>query len=200
MTVPEEPQESDVPYRPDGPAVSEVPDSLGLPSTPVVPSARPKPAPIAARQASPGLTAAGVVVIVFGASLFGLLIDVFTGDGVGWLFGIVFIVVSAYAAFQVRRSDIAAGVIVPPLVFAALVVPEMIIASPGELLTKVVNGLNALLDNGPMLWIGSGLTVLIVSWRVWQHRQSQQRRLRPAPSGPGAAPAAARTADAPPPS
>ena len=180
-----------------------VPDSPDVPAGPVVPTARPRPAPVAARQASPGLTAAGVVVIVFGASLFGLLIDVFTGDGVGWLFGIVFIVVSAYAAFQVRRSDIAAGVIVPPLVFAALVVPEMIIASPGELLTKVVNGLNALLDNGPMLWIGSGLTVLIVSWRVWRDRQARRSRLgppRPAPSGPVAAPSAARTADAPPPS
>lgn len=188
---------------PDAP---DVPDPLGLPinplvpSTPAVPSARPRPAPVAARQSSPGLTAAGVVVIVFGASLFGLLIDVFTGDGVGWLFGIVFILVSAYAALQVRRSDIAAGVIVPPLVFAALVVPEMIIASPGELLTKVVNGLNALLDNGPMLWIGSGVTVLIVSGRVWRDRQSGKGQVRPSPSAPAAAPVAARTADAPPPS
>ena len=173
--------------------------------------------------ASPGLTAPGVVVIVFAASVFALLIDVFTGNGIGWIFGAVFIAASGYAALQVRRADVAAAMIAPPLVFAVLVVGDKIISSPGELLTKVVAGMNGLLDDGPMLWIGSGLTVVIVAYRLWQERHqraswspapsrpapyspqtspqtSSPMPSSPAPSGPAAAPEAARTADAPPPS
>jgi hypothetical protein len=170
-----------------------------------------------------GLTAPGVAVIVFAASLFGLLIDVFTGNGVGWIFGVVFIAASGYSALQARRIDVAAAMIAPPLVFALLVVGYKIISSPGELLTKVVAGMNGLLDDGPMLWIGSGLTVLIVAYRLWQERRqraswspapsrpapsspqttpqtSSPMPSSPAPSGPAAAPEAARTTDAPPPS
>jgi hypothetical protein len=132
-------------------------------------------------------------VIVFAASLFGLLVDVFTGNGVGWIFGVVFIVASGYAALQVRRADRAAAVIAPPLVFAVLILSDKTIASPGGLLTKVVAAMNGLLDDGPMLWIGCALTVLIIGYRVWQDRRV------PSPSGRASAPEEARTTDAPPP-
>jgi hypothetical protein len=172
-----------------------------VPSAAVPSAAVPSAAVRSARAARPaqapaggtaGLTAAGVVVIVFAGSLVGMLLDVFTGGGVGWLFGVFFIVSSAYAAMQVRRSDRAAAVIAPPLVFAVLVMADKFIGSPGQLLSKAVSGVNALLDYGPMLWIGSGLTVLIIGFKVWQERR--------APSGRVAAPVAARTEGAPPPS
>ncbi len=143
---------------------------------------------------APGLTAPGVTVIVFAGSLVGMLLDVFTGAGVGWLFGVVFIASSAYAALQVRRADRAAAIIAPPLVFAVLVMSDKFIGSTGDMVAKSVGALNALLDYGPMLWIGSGLTVVIVGFKMWQ-----ERRLR-ATSSHVEAPAAARTADAPPPS
>ncbi len=123
-----------------------------------------------------------------------MLLDVFTGGGVGWLFGVVFIATSAYAAFQVRRSDRAAALIAPPLVFAVLVMTDKFVGTAGDLVAKAVGALNGLLDYGPMLWIGSGLTFVIIGFMVWRER----RRL--ATSGHVAAPAAAQTADAPPPS
>ena len=143
---------------------------------------------------SPGLTAPGVVVVVFAGSLVGLLLDVFTGAGVGWLFGVFFIASSGYAALQVRRADRIAAVIAPPLVFAVLVMADKFIGSTGDVFAKSVGALNSLLDYGPMLWIGSGLAVVIIGFRWWQDRRPH------APSGPGAAPEATRTADAPPPS
>jgi hypothetical protein len=120
-----------------------------------------------------------VVVIVFASSLFGLLIDVFTGNGVGWIFGVVFIAASCYAAFQVRRADVGAAIITPPLVFALLVMTNQLLASPGPLLTKVVAGMNGLLDDGPMLWIGAGLAVVIVVYRVWQERRPPRQAAAP---------------------
>jgi|GEM_PF-2941166 len=142
---------------------------------------------------SPGLTAPGVAVVVVAGSLVGLLLDVFTGAGVGWLFGVFFIASSAYAALQVRRSDRVAAIIAPPLVFAALVMADKFIGSTGDLFAKSVGALNSLLDYGPMLWIGSGLAVVIVGFRMWQERRPRWL------SGPGAAPEATRTADVPPP-
>ena len=133
-------------------------------------------------------------MIVFAGSLVGMLLDVFTGSGVGWLFGVTFIASSAYAAFQVRRVDRAAAIIVPPLVFAVLVMADKFIGSTGDMVAKSVGAINALLDYGPMLWIGSGLTVLIVGFTVWRERRPR------AASGHVAAPGAERTTDAPPPS
>jgi hypothetical protein len=133
-------------------------------------------------------------VVVFAGSLVGLLLDVFTGAGIGWLFGVFFILSSAYAALQVRGVDRAAAVIAPPLVFAVLVMADKFIGSTGDAFAKSVGALNSLLDYGPMLWIGSGLSVVIVGFRMWQERRPRVT------SGPGAAPQATRTADAPPPS
>lgn len=113
-----------------------------------------------------------MVVIVFAASVFALVIDVFTGNGVGWIFGGIFILASVYAALQVRRADMAAATIAPPLVFAVLVVGYEFFTTTGDLLAKSVGGMNGLLDDGPMLWIGTGLAVLIVVYRVWQVRRS----------------------------
>lgn len=118
-----------------------------------------------------GLTAPGVVVIIFAGSLVGLLLSVFTGGGIGWLFGGMFIASSAYAAFQVRRSDRVAAVIAPPLVFAVLVMADRFVGTTGDALGKSVGALNALLDYGPMLWIGSGVAVVIVLVRAWQDRR-----------------------------
>ncbi len=135
-----------------------------------------------------------MTVIVFAGSLVGMLLDVFTGGGVGWLFGVVFIASSAYAAFQVRRADRAAAVIAPPLVFAVLVMADKFIGSTGDVVAKSVGALNSLLDYGPMLWIGSGLSLLIVGFTMWRERRPRET------SGRDAAPEAGQREGAPPPS
>ncbi len=123
--------------------------------------------PAAATTGSPGLTAPGVVVVVGAVSLVAMLVDTFTGGGVGWLFGALFVLVSGYAALQVRRQDLVWAVIVPPLVFALLVCGHAAYTTGGDTVTKVVAMMNSLLDYGPMLWIGTGLAAAIAAWRRW---------------------------------
>ena len=118
-----------------------------------------------------GLTATGVAVVVLALSLVGLLVDAFTGGGIGWLFGACFVASSAYAAAQVRQRDLVWAVIDPPLVFALLVMLYALATKAGDLLNKAVSGLNNLLDYGPMLWVGTGLAAAIAGYRFWTFRR-----------------------------
>lgn len=119
-------------------------------------------------SAEAGLTAPGVFVVVGAVSLVAMVVDTFVGSGVGWLFGGFFVAVSGYAALQVRRSDLVWAVIAPPLVFAVLVCTHAFWTTTGDLLPRVVALGNALFDQGPILWIGTGLAAGIVAWRYWR--------------------------------
>ena len=132
------------------------------------------PAPESPRtySAAPGLTTPGVYVVVLAGSLVGLLIDVFTGGGVGWIFGIVFIAVSAYAALEVRTSDRLAAVTAPPLVFALLLLLDNLAVTSGDLVTRLANTANDLLKYGPMLWIGVAVSAAIIGAQAWLARRS----------------------------
>jgi hypothetical protein len=133
-------------------------------------SVRPQPRP--GKGARPltesGLTAPGVFVVVGAVSLVAMIVDTFVGSGVGWLFGGFFVAVSGYAALQVRRTDLLWAVIAPPLVFAVLVCGHASWTTTGDLLPRVVALGNALFDQGPILWIGTGLAAGIVAWRYWR--------------------------------
>ena len=118
--------------------------------------------------AEAGLTAPGVFVVVGAVSLVAMVLDTFTGGGVGWLFGGLFVAVSGYAALQVRRSDLVWALIAPPLVFAVLVCGHAFWTTTGDLLPRLVALGNALFDLGPMLWVGTGLAAVIVGWRYWR--------------------------------
>ena len=154
--------------------VPPVPLSVGRPSSrPLsappsvpVPALSPRPVP----QGSPGITVSGVAVVIFAVSLVGMLVDVFTGGGIGWLFGGFFVAACCYTAAQVRRSDLVWAVVVPPLVFAVLVVAHGVFTATGGLLGQVVAGMNGLLDDGPMLWVGTGAAAVIAVWRRWGGR------------------------------
>jgi len=131
------------------------------------------PAPDSPRihPAAAGLTAPGVYVVVLAGSLVGLLIDAFTGGGIGWIFGFVFIASSAYAALEVRQGDRFAAVTAPPLVFALLLFLDNLAAANGDLLTRVANAANDLLKYGPMLWIGVGVAAAIIGAKAWLARR-----------------------------
>jgi len=121
-----------------------------------------------------GLTAPGVAVVVLAVSLVAMLVDAFTGGGIGWLFGGCFVAASAYAAAQVRQSDLIWAVIDPPLVFALLIGAYTVATKPGGYLTKSVDVLNSLLDYGPMLWLGTGVAAAIVGYRYWTVRRARR--------------------------
>ena len=131
------------------------------------------PAPESPRIHTPpaGLTTPGVYVVVLAGSLVGLLIDVFTGGGIGWIFGLVFIASSAYAALEVRTSDRLAAVTAPPLVFALLLFLDNLASAGGDLVTRVANAANDLLKYGPMLGIGVAVAAVIIGARAWLARR-----------------------------
>jgi hypothetical protein len=118
-----------------------------------------------------GLTAPGVVVVVLAGSLVGLLLDTFTGGDLGWVFGSLFALSCVYAALQVRRSDLAAAAITPPLVFAALLLVHSLVGGSGGLRTQVIEAMVNLIDLAPKLWLGTGLAVTIVLVRWWRQRR-----------------------------
>jgi hypothetical protein len=125
-----------------------------------------------ARSAGPaGLTAAGVAVVVFVGSLVGMLIGAVTVGALSWIFSVFFVAVTGYAAYQVRRSDIAAALIVPPLAYAVLVTGHEFVTETGSLVDKVAFALNEMLNVAPTLWIAFGLAVLVVAYRIWRGRQ-----------------------------
>jgi hypothetical protein len=121
-------------------------------------------------QPAVGLSAAGVVVIVLAGSTVGMIIDAVTGGGIGWIFGAFFILSSLYAALQVRTRDRLSAAIVPPLVFALLILVNGV-ANGGGLATIAVKTANDLLTYGPMLWIGTGLACAVVGYRTWRLRR-----------------------------
>lgn len=123
------------------------------------PAARGRP------QGSPGLTVPGVVVVGLAISLVGLLLDLFTGGGVGWLFGCSFVASSAYTALQVRRPDLLAAVIVPPLLFVLLLLVAALVDGSGGPLTRLGDVAVDLVGLGPYLWVGTGLAGAIVLYR-----------------------------------
>ncbi len=130
------------------------------------------PAPESPRtySAPAGLTTPGVFVVVLAGSLVGLLLDVFTGGGTGWIFAIALIASSAYAAVGVRPSDRLAAVSAPPLVFAGLMLLDNLIAGNGDLVTRLANAANDLLKYGPMLWIAETVTIAVVGTQIWLAR------------------------------
>jgi hypothetical protein len=139
------------------------------------PSYRPRTSaggPARRPQAAAGLTAVGVLVIVFVGSLVGLLAGAFTSGSIGWMFGICFVAITAYTSFQVRRRDIAAALIVPPLVFAVLVIAYEFFSQSGSAIDRFAFGLNEILDAAPTLWIATGVAVVIVAYRIWRERRA----------------------------
>jgi hypothetical protein len=73
--------------------------------------------PAVARSAQRGLTYSGVVVIVVGVTVLVALAEALLRNEIGLLTGIALLVSSVYCALVVRRADIWAAVVIPPLAF-----------------------------------------------------------------------------------
>ena len=118
-----------------------------------------------------GLTAVGIVVVSLGACLVAGLIDTFLGDGISWIFGVVFILVSMYTAAQARYADRWVAVINAPLVFVTvLLVTSLVGPGEGSVTGKALDVGTALAEKAPLLWAGTGAALLIVVLRQIRHR------------------------------
>ena len=103
----------------------------------------------------------------------GAVIDSIVRSDLGPFFAILFIASSVYAATQVRRRDLLAAVIVPPLVFLTILGVHELVSPTGRsraLIDLVGDLVSTLALNAPTLWIGTGAAAVIVFVRHRRRR------------------------------
>ena len=125
-------------------------------------------APSAPRPAdSGGITAVGLFLLE--AAALGL-VALFLGwitDGLGIVFQVAFVAVAAFGALRVRRRELLAGFIVPPLAYAAAIViasPTLGLGSNAAL--GIGSNLASFLAVGaPWLFLGTLIAFGLCVWR-----------------------------------
>jgi hypothetical protein len=112
-----------------------------------------------------GLTALGAVVLTLVICLAAGAVDVLTGSGLGLVFAVAFIVSSVLAALSVHKEDLAAVVVMPPLVYAALVLVAGLVEGglpPGSLLLhQAIELFNGLVLGAPVLFGGTAAAAVV---------------------------------------
>ena len=112
-----------------------------------------------------GLTALGAVVLTLVLSGAGGAVDVLTGPGLRLTFAVAFVISCLLAAVSVHREDLLAVVVMPPLVYAALVLLAGLAESGGSsgslLLHQAIQLFNGLVLGAPVLLGGTALAAAI---------------------------------------
>lgn len=140
---------------------SYVPRSAAVPAADL-PSADVTPTPV--RAGGRGLTYSGVAVVVIAVTVLVAFADALINDKLGSITGVGLAVSSIYAAVTVRRADIWAAVVMPPLAFlvAALTAGQLTLDSSGSLLLREAYMLfRSLAVNAPWI-IGTTLVCLVI--------------------------------------
>ncbi|NUR59792.1 MAG: hypothetical protein HOV87_14145 [Catenulispora sp.] len=124
------------------------------------------------------LTAWGVLLAVTVPTVLGAGLDVLITGGVHWIFGLVFVAAAFHAATLVRRRDLLAGVIVPPLAYCAglLAAVECGVLDAGPGVLNHLASLGTLLALKPRpLFLGTGLAAALIAAR-WAGTRGGPRR------------------------
>ena len=108
------------------------------------------------------LTLAPATALAISVGLLGALLDVARGAPVATLFALGFAIGCAMATAQVRRADILATVVMPPLAFAAMVVTAGILIHTGGLATWLVT---AFVIKAPVVWLATAAAALVAAAR-----------------------------------
>jgi hypothetical protein len=112
-----------------------------------------------------GLTALGAVVLTLVLSGAGGAVDVLTGPGLRLTFAVAFVISCLLAAVSVHREDLLAVVVMPPLVYAALVLLAGLAERGGSsgslLLHQAIELVNGLVLGAPVLLGGTALAAAV---------------------------------------
>lgn len=94
--------------------------------------------------------------------------------GLGWVFGIPFVLVSAYCAAEVSAAQLRAAVVTPPLVALLVAVINPIWASGDVAGIRgwTVKTLTTLTTMAPTLVLATGVAAVIVGVRYWRARST----------------------------
>ncbi|MFE5583686.1 DUF6542 domain-containing protein [Kitasatospora sp. NPDC056531] len=175
------------------PGPGRAPESTRAPAAPATPPVRLRPVagrPAAARQ-SPGrrlrvygrrrtgrptrLTAIGTGVVAVLATLVVAGADRLLFDGLGWLFGLGYLVVCFQLAVRVRYADLLAAPISGPIAFALALLVLAPVSSSG-VTAQVVALATGLALRAGWLFSGTGLAALIVLARFVAQRRIHRSR------------------------
>ncbi|WP_194906864.1 DUF6542 domain-containing protein [Catenulispora rubra] len=134
----------------------------------------------AARSANrrQALTAWGVLLMVTGPTAAAAALDALVTGDVHWFFDLVFVAASFHAATLVRRRDLLAGVIVPPLAYCAglLTAVQFGVMRAGHGPVGQLASLGALLAVKPRpLFLGTALAAALIAAR-WAGMRSAAKR------------------------
>ena len=119
-----------------------------------------------------GLTYSGVVVVVGAATVLVAFAEAILRQHIGVATGVALLVSSVYSALVVRRADIWAAVVVPPLAFlvAALTAGQLILDKSGSLLIREGFSLFRILaTNAPWILGTTAVCLVIVLVRRRRH-------------------------------
>lgn len=156
---------------------------------PARPRPRPRPRPAgtagtagrsAVRTAKPRqvLTAWGVLLMVAGPTMTAAALEALVTGDAHWFFDLVFIAASFHAATLVRRRDLLAGVIVPPLAYCCglLTAVQFGVMRAGGGLVGQAASVGALLAVKPRpLFVGTALAAALIAAR-WAGMRSAAKR------------------------
>ena len=122
-----------------------------------------------------------MAVILTAVSMVAGLLSGLLVSGVGLMFGIPFVLATAYCGWEVRWSNKWSVVVAPPLVLlATLVVVEAVTESGGGLRGLVAAVLIALIASAPMLLTAELAAAATLGWRAFRLRVAHGGDVSPA--------------------
>lgn len=129
------------------------------------------------RRPSPALTAAGAGVVALGIGLAGGLVDLLTGPGLRTGFVVCLAAGCGVAALLVRRRELGAAVVLPPLVYVVIALVAGVVqgsTSAGSFLLQQALGLfAALVLEAPALLLATGVAFAVALLRGLGWRPSR---------------------------
>jgi len=116
-----------------------------------------------------GITAIGAGVLALAVTLLAAILDAIVTRSFGWLFTIGFLLGCLYVGLRVRRRELLASVVIPPLVFATTVVIAgqflPVTSDSGWLTRQVLDLATTLALGAPVLLGGTALAGAIALGR-----------------------------------
>jgi hypothetical protein len=98
-----------------------------------------------------------------------ILSELITG-GLGLMFSVPFVLVSAYCAAEVAARSLRSAVVMPPLVTFVVAVIDPIWGDPAGIQGWVLKTLTTLTTLAPVMVVATLTSAAIVGWRHWRAR------------------------------
>ena len=130
-----------------------------------------------------GLSATGAVLGAFVLGLAGGILDIVVSPGLGLGFALAFVAGCLLAVLLVHREDLLAIVLMPPLLYLALVLVSTAVVpvqgNGGEANQLLVELVNAVVVSAPVMFLATGGAFLVAFLRGWRRRSARRRLTRP---------------------